>query len=145
LTGLWNHLILYLQFQSCFFSISCVIVCKIKVLIYKRVCDHVTYTIIYSTSIGNLFQPLAHMYTITCGQPESFCLSEKYLRSLDAPLVQNSTWRDKSNASLYLSTLNSSCIFNMFWEKRLLKQLIWAIYELIMFGMTVLDALIFLL
>ena len=45
------------------------------------------------------------MYTITCGQPESFCLSEKYLRSLEAPLVQNSTWRGKSNASLYLSSL----------------------------------------
>ena len=68
-------------------------VCTIKVLINKRVCDHVT----YSTSIGNSFQPCAHMYTITCGQPESFCLSEKYLRSLEAPLVQNSTWRGKSN------------------------------------------------
>jgi len=75
--------------------------CTIKVLINKRVCDHVT----YSTSIGNSFQPCAHMYTITCGQLESFCLSEKYLRSLDAPLVQNSTWRGKSNASLYLSSL----------------------------------------
>ena len=47
------------------------------------------------------------MYTITCGQPENFCLSEKYLRSLEAPLVQNSTWRGKSNASLYLSSLIS--------------------------------------
>ena len=55
----------------------------------------------YSTSIGNSFQPCAHMYTITCGQPESFCLSEKYLRSLEAPLVQNSTWRGKSNASIF--------------------------------------------
>ena len=43
---------------------------------------------------------------ITCGQPESFCLSEKYLRSLEAPVVQNSTWRGKNNASLYLSSLN---------------------------------------
>ena len=49
-------------------------VCTIKVLINKRVCDHVT----YSTSIGNSFQPCARMYTITCGQPESFCLAEKY-------------------------------------------------------------------
>jgi len=47
-------------------------VCTIKVLINKRVCDHVT----YSTIIGNSLQPCAHMYTITCGQPESFCLSE---------------------------------------------------------------------
>ena len=59
----------------------------------------------YSTSIGNSFQPCAHMYTITCGQPESFCWSEKYFRSLEAPLVHNSTWRGKSNASLYLSSL----------------------------------------
>ena len=72
--------------------------CTITVLINKIVCDHVT----YSTSIGNSFQPCAHMYTITCGQPESFCLSEKYLQSLEAPLVHNSTWR---NASLYLSSL----------------------------------------
>ena len=45
------------------------------------------------------------LITITCGQPESFCLSEKYLQSVEAPLVQNSTWRGKSNASLYLSSL----------------------------------------
>jgi len=45
------------------------------VLINKRVCDRVT----YSTSIDISFQPCAHMYIITCGQPESFCLSEKYL------------------------------------------------------------------
>jgi len=76
-------------------------VCTSKVLINKIVCDHIT----YSTSIGNSFQPSAHMYTITCGQPESLCLSEKYLRSLEAPRVQNSTWRGKSNASLYLSSL----------------------------------------
>ena len=41
-------------------------VSTIKVFINKRVCDHVT----YSTSISNSFQPCAHMYTITCGQPE---------------------------------------------------------------------------
>ena len=41
-------------------------VCTIKVLINKGVCDHVT----YSTGIGNSFQPCAHMYTITCGQPK---------------------------------------------------------------------------
>jgi len=79
-------------------------VCTIKVLINKRVYDHVT----YSTSIGNSFQPCAHMYTITCGQLESFCLSEKYLRSLEAPLVQNSTWRGKSNASLIFQCSNTS-------------------------------------
>ena len=79
-------------------------VCTIKVLINKIVCDHVT----YSTSIGNSFQPYTHMYTITCGQPESFCLSEKYLQSLEAPLVQNSTWRGKSNASMFkLSGINN--------------------------------------
>ena len=47
-----------------------------------------------STSIGNSFQP-------------SLCLSKQYLRLLEAPLVQNSTWRRKSNTSLYLSSLVS--------------------------------------
>ena len=70
-------------------------------LINKIVRDHVT----YSTSIGTSFQPCAHMYMIAYGQPGRFCLSEKYLRSLEAPLVQNSTWRGKNNASLYLSSL----------------------------------------
>jgi len=70
-------------------------VCTIKVLINKRVCNPVT----YSTSIGNSFQPCLQMYTTTCGQRE--LLSEKYLRSLEAPLVQNSTWRGKSNASIF--------------------------------------------
>ena len=104
MTGLWNHLILYLQFQSFVFFQY---VRTIKVFIYKRVCDHVT----YSTSIGNSFQPCAHMYMITCGQPEGFCLSEKYFRSLGAPLVQNSTWCGKINASLYLSSLWKACVF----------------------------------
>ena len=34
-----------------------------------------------------------------------FQLFLMYLRSLEAPLVQNSTWRGKSNAYLYLSSL----------------------------------------
>ena len=57
--------IIYLQSQS---FVSFDVICTIKVLINKRVCDHVT----YSTSIGNSFQPCAHVYTITCGQPELF-------------------------------------------------------------------------
>jgi len=46
-----------------------------------------------------------HAYA--CTQLEGFCLSEKHLRSLGTPLVQNSTWRDKSNASIFkLSGIN---------------------------------------
>ena len=43
---------------------------------------------------------------------QSFCLSEKYPRSLEAPLVQNSTWRGKSNASLYLNSLLEYALAN---------------------------------
>ena len=55
------------------------------------------------------YMPYGGKFVLNCvmiGQPESLCLSEQYLRSLEAPLVQNSTWRGKSNASLYLSSLN---------------------------------------
>ena len=86
-----HELILYLQFQS-FFRYH---VCTIKLLINKRVCDHVT----YSTSIVNSFQPrgkLVHDYLIP-----SFCLYEKCTRPLGELLVQNQIWRGKSNASIF--------------------------------------------
>ena len=53
-----------------------------------------------------------HAHTCTRSHVDNqraFCLSEKYLRSLEAPLVQNSSWRGKSNASLYLSSLLLPC------------------------------------
>ena len=83
----------------------------IKVLINKRVCDHVTYTVLV---LAIHFNHAAHMYTITCGQPESFCLYEKYLRSLGAPLVQYLPWRGKSNVwPMYYDSLCCSS----YWHK----------------------------
>ena len=48
---------------------------------------------------------------------QSFCLSEQYLRSLEAPLVQNSTWRGKSNASIFKLSVhitNNNTVFVFF-------------------------------
>ena len=63
---------------------STIIVIKTLLKAYSHLCLH----------------PYRNYQAYLINKLERFCLSEKYPRSLEAPLVQNSTWRGKSNPSL---------------------------------------------